>query len=89
MGLLKVITPGDGSPLGTKVIDVETGEEVKGVRRVDIKIAVDDAIRMTVELCANAVEAQGVAEYQVADPKTGKLRKVKRIEFADGETIDF
>lgn len=89
MRLVKVVTPESGVGVGTKVIDVETGQAVPAVVSVEVpRFSAHDPIRVNVELYA-AAEIVGAPCFMVADPKTGERRAVKSITFADGETIEF
>lgn len=89
MRLVKVVTPEHGSGVGTKVIDLETGQAVPAVVSVEVpRFNARDPIRVNVELFA-AAEIIGRPSFMVADPKTGVPRAVKSITFADGETITF
>ena len=81
-------TPGPGSSFavlghGTKITTAD-GHEIKGVRDINISIAVDDYVRVTAEIAAHKIEAHGLLDLRVAHPVTGKLTSVRQITFADG-----
>lgn len=89
MRLVKVVTPDSGVGVGTKVIDLETGQAVPAVVSVEVpKFSAGDPVRINIELFA-AAEIIGTPSFMVGDPKTGQPRAVKSITFADGETIEF
>jgi hypothetical protein len=68
---------------GTKITTAD-GHEIKGVREININIAVDDYVRVTAEIAAHKIEAHGELDLIVAHPVTGDLTSVKQITFADG-----
>ncbi|TIX28901.1 hypothetical protein [Mesorhizobium sp.] len=88
--LVKMVTPGDGASVGTKVFDVESGREISGIVAVEMpRFEAGDPIFLKLELLAGVLEITGAPRFCVADPKTGKPREVKSITFADGETVEF
>ena len=73
----------------TKVTDAVTGEEIHGVKSVEIpRFGADDPIVVNLEIMM-VPEIKGRAVFSIEDPATGKLRDVKSITFADGETVEF
>jgi hypothetical protein len=75
---------------GTMVTNAETGDEIKGITSLSIDIRANDLVRATISLAAVEVDVDGAAaEFHVANPKTGDIKAVRRIEFADGEVVDF
>lgn len=74
---------------GTVVTNSETGEEIKGITGIAVDLRVNDLVRAKIELCAAQVDVVAQAEFLVASPKTGDLKAVRRIEFADGEVVEF
>lgn len=88
--LVRMVTPSDGFGVGTKVFDVESGNEIPGVTSVEVpRFGPEDPIRLNLELFADHLEVTGEPHFVIADPKTGKHREVKSITFADGETVEF
>lgn len=74
---------------GTTVTDIETGEPIRGIRSITATIAVNEPNRLYVEMMITEMEVQGVTVWGVADPRTGDVREVKEIKFADGEKLKF
>ncbi|WP_029581945.1 hypothetical protein [Bradyrhizobium sp. URHD0069] len=74
---------------GTKVIDTVTGAEIQGIERIAIDLRAGDLVRAKIDLCAVQLDVAAHAEYRVASPKTGDMKAVRRIEFADGEVVEF
>lgn len=79
---VRVIANGEGR--GTKVVDAESGRPFKRVRAVRFEHEAGDAPRVMVELVSVAVEVEGQAYWHVGNPFTGNIKRVRRIEFADG-----
>lgn len=85
MKVVSIETPASGRSEGTIIRDVATGAEIQGVKRVTIVLAVGELAKATIELCRiQASTGAARAEFQIADPLDGRLRTVRRIEFADG-----
>ena len=78
-----------GVSLGTKVTNADTGEEIQGIAGISVDIRVNDIVRAKIDLCCVQLGVAASAEYQVISPKTGDMKAVKRIEFADGEVLEF
>jgi hypothetical protein len=72
---------------GTMVTSAD-GEEIKGITGISIDLRVNDLVRAKIDLCAVLVDCTAQAEFRIAHPKTGDIKAVRRIEFADGEVID-
>jgi hypothetical protein len=57
---VKIVTPTDGRHpilgLGTKVIDLETGHEISGVREIHIHIVPDDVVTVELVVLPSSVE---------------------------------
>lgn len=68
--LVKIVTPPQGDPkkpellagVGTKVIDMETGKEIKGVRSIQIRIAPNDLIVAFIEVPVGELDVTANAE---------------------------
>ena len=56
MGRIKIVT--DGIPKNTKIIDMDTGEEIKGAYSIDYHIDKDDVGRATIKFVKIPVELQ-------------------------------
>jgi hypothetical protein len=75
------------SPQGFAVYD--------GTRKKLEILAMDVFVRpgqppfMQIALPAGNVDVAGKALYAIVDPTTGKPRVVRRIEWADGESVDY
>lgn len=65
-------------------ITTADGHAIKGVREININMALDDYVRVTAEIAACSVEVHGSLDLIVAHPVTGLLTSVKQIVFADG-----
>ena len=89
---LKLI--GDGSPLGTQLIDEATGEDVlpklcaAGLRLV-VRSGVQAPTLEVDQFIAFDHKIAGAIRAFTGCPETGKSREIKRIEFADGGVLDF
>jgi hypothetical protein len=84
------ITSEGGISNGSKITNAATGEEIQGVTAVSINLKTNDVVRATIDLChVRFMVDHARVEYRVASPSTGDLKVVKRIEFADGETLEF
>jgi hypothetical protein len=84
MNTVKVISE-VGLGLGTKVVDVDSGVEIKGIEA--IKVMVDDAdsvVRVNLTIALAQVDANGKAKYFACHPTTGDLLEVETVIFADG-----
>lgn len=60
------------------------GLPIRGVKAAFIDMGIGLATTCSLELQATAVRIDGLPRFQVADPRTGAVKVVKRIEFADG-----
>jgi hypothetical protein len=80
---VRVRAPGP-TGLGTTLTDADTGQEIKGVARLSINVEPDDFIRVEAELLSASLDVMGEAEFRVADPETGEIKRISRIEFEDG-----
>ncbi|PJI56010.1 hypothetical protein CTI14_00305 [Methylobacterium radiotolerans] len=72
---------------GISVTDAE-GQPIKGIGGAEISIRPDDVVRLKLEICLSELKLSGAATFMVADPRTGKMKPVARIEFADGTVFD-
>ena len=69
---------------GTRMINAETGEEIRGVAAMSIRIVPDEFISIQADIFSAGIEVNGEAEFRVTDPATGEKKTVARVEFADG-----
>jgi hypothetical protein len=85
MGMMGVIVKAPG-PLGwgTKIFNAETGDEIKGIAGLTIRMAPDAYNTVEAEIVAAEFEVSGYATFYAADPSSGESKAIKRIEFADG-----
>jgi hypothetical protein len=83
------IVSSDGMASSTKITDVESGAEIKGVARAVIEIAAAEPCTAKLEIFGVQSDVRADAEFLIVNPTTGALKAVKRIEFADGESVDF
>jgi hypothetical protein len=87
MKTVRIVSP-DGLAHSTQITNSESGEEIPGVIRVDIEIVAAKECRAKLELGLLQTDITATAEFRMVDPKTGELKVVKRIEFADGKSVD-
>lgn len=86
---VKIVLPERGEKVrcgnGTKCI-LPSGEEMKGVAAIDIRIRPDKIVTATVELGYIGLEEVEGAELKIVmkHPLTDKLLNVKSIAFEDG-----
>ena len=87
--MLRVIT--DGSPTGVRILDQATGEDLtRRLCAVHIAIELRQARppAIVLELFGHEVDVAGVATWRTADPATGTVKPVARIEFQDGSSFN-
>lgn len=77
-----------GMAKDTKVVDTISGEEIKHISSVNVKIEAGGFVRVEMELLCFETMAEGVPAYTLVDPKTGKSRLIKKIVFDDGTTLE-
>jgi hypothetical protein len=86
MRSLKIINP-TGAPLDTKVIDAETGVPWQnGIESITVHVA---QFGITAELLMPTIHLEIAVEgrFSICDPRSGKIREVSRVTFADGEEL--
>ncbi len=75
-----------GIGLGTKVVDVETGEELRGIESGAIpRFGSNDVVKVELTLGLAALQIDGTPVWMVTHPRSGDLKAVKSITFEDGE----
>lgn len=80
------IVSDEGIGLGSRIIDQKTGAEIRGAVGLEVSIRLDDINRAQVELGSVAVDIVAMADFRVKDPRSGDLRRVARIVFADDKS---
>lgn len=75
--------------IGAKITTHE-GHEVHGVRRAEIVLDASGAANVAkLEIVgASLAVAAALAEFHIIDPVSGGLKRVRRIEFADGTVFE-
>lgn len=76
-----------GNASGTKFTTAD-GAEIRGISEVNIGIKPSEMIEVRMTLCS-FLDVRGVPKFQIIDPETGELRRVRAIEFEDGERREF
>ncbi|RCK40484.1 hypothetical protein [Thalassospira xiamenensis] len=78
----------DGTPHGTKIVSAD-GHELRGVSAVEWGISVDEPSCAKIHITMAEIEISGEAAFFVNPLRDGvdKWRRVKSIEFEDGEQI--
>lgn len=75
-----------------KIKDADTGEVIKGISRIDIDHDVGSLpiIELTiVNVDPGQYEVEGEASFLVHSTTNGEMKRVKQIEFEDGEIINY
>lgn len=70
---------------GTLSVLDANGRPIPGITAVDIALRPAKPPLMRLNMVAGNFEVEGVPMFGVTDPRDGRLRPVKRIEFADGD----
>lgn len=76
----------------TEVMDTDAGERVKGLKAVNIRHDQGSLPVIDLEIVSSDVgsfDVEGNAQFSVMSTATGEMKAVKRIEFVDGEVIDY
>lgn len=76
----------------TKIVDADTSEVIKGVRKVEITHNVGDLPIISLEIVSTdngQFAISGDASIMVMSTVDGKMKPVKSIEFEDGEVINY
>lgn len=79
-----------GGPVGNgvTVTDVETGEPIKGIEAVDIEVRAREPIRVNLTVAFAEMNLMGKPSFRMADPRTGSMRKIAKVVFADGQVFE-
>ena len=76
----------------TDVMDTDAGERVKGLAAVNVRHDQGSVPVIDLEIVSSEVgsfDVEGYAQFSVMSTATGEMKAVKRIEFSDGEVIDY
>jgi hypothetical protein len=89
-GLVKIVTPGDGCAIGTKVYDAESGQELKGIESIEMGRIDSQSVIIRADIGFMLVDFEGFAEprFRVIDPRSGEFRAFKRIVFEDDDIFE-
>lgn len=85
---MKIRVEADGSQNGTKIVDAETGQRLHGITSLSFFQEAPNAPKVFVEAISWRASIQGDADVLMSDPRTGKHKKVRRIEFDDGTVFE-
>jgi hypothetical protein len=77
-----------GMGYDSEITDAITGARVHGVERIDLSIT-NEPLAATVRLCAAQIDVEAKAGFVVVNPKTGDYKRIRSIEWADGEKMEF
>ena len=93
MHIVKIVPPeSDAGKLltgyQTRVL-TQDGAEIHGIASITLRIVPDDVYRAEMEIYCGFDAIDGaVGTLHIADPLTGTMKEVSRIEFADGTSFD-
>jgi len=76
----------------TKVMDLDTGEVIRGITKVEIMHDVGALPIVSLEIASvepGQYNVECSARLLVVSTVEGKMKPVKKIEFEDGEVIDY
>ena len=86
---VKIVSAG-GIGSGTKVYDTDSGEEIRGVTAISIKrFQANEFINAVIELAGTQLEIEARGKFLAMHPPSGKLKPIKSITYASGETVEF
>lgn len=84
---MKVRIEGDGiDPRNFKVVNDETGELLH-VAAVQVQID-ESGVDCNLIMQAVKLDVKGKARVMLLDPEAGKMKQIRRIEFADGTAFE-
>lgn len=73
---VKIVTPGNGkgpfTSIGTKVIDLETGNEIKNIREIHVHILRDDVVRAELVMFPSAVAIEGAKARVLVEDRVSR-----------------
>lgn len=88
--MIKIVNSGNGMVYGTKVVNAETGEEIK-LACTGLSIDMDDvtgAVAATLKvILVNTEVTVGKAQWLTTNPVTNQFEPVASITFRDGSTV--
>lgn len=68
----------------------EKGNELRYISKCTIFMEAGDLVRAQMEILLHDISVAGaLGEWAITDPRDGELRGVTRIEFDNGEVLDF
>lgn len=80
----KLISEGPTSR-GTKVVDLETDQELREIQAASFQASVDEANQLDLQIVCVAADVQTAgARVLVAHPLTGEIKRVASVTFEDG-----
>lgn len=82
------IVNASGMGYESEITDAITGARVHGVERIDLSIT-NEPLAAIVRLCAAQIDVEAKAGFVVVSPRTGNYKRVRFIEWADGEKMEF
>ena len=80
---MDVIIKSDGTPRNTTITDTN-GTPIQGVQKIEI----DRRQGVRAQVFLEAISAELPASFRIIDPRSGEWRRVKRIEFDDGNPFE-
>ncbi|MDY8108257.1 hypothetical protein U0C82_03720 [Fulvimarina sp. 2208YS6-2-32] len=84
MKSVRVVSEG-GTSFQTKVFNGETGERIRGITEIDIRIVGCDFVRADIAFSAVEIDRLDAApSFRMMDPATGEMKELAEITFADG-----
>lgn len=80
---------GVSAPGTIKIVDVDTGRLIPGIKAANVRIEPGAIPQATLELAiVETTKMEVVADFVAIDPSTGELKSISRIEWADGTVFD-
>ena len=77
-----------GVGYGTQIFNAD-GTEIQGVTTVSVdRFGCEDVVTVNLTISIVDFEIDGKPRWLTADPKTGELRELKALEFANGERVE-
>lgn len=72
----------------TKITETESGATIHGATGVRLDFVVGEPVRATIDLAFLPVDTVAEGKFVGVNPKTGEMKEIKSIEFADGEKVE-
>lgn len=83
---MRIYIKSDG--IKTKITTEDGVELQKGITEIEYAHFAEDIPRAKLTMNSVSIDSPAEAEFYVSDPKTGDIKKVRHIEFADGGIWD-